>query len=395
MIKATGRACADAGRKGEKEMPPIHLLIKPSSGACNLRCRYCFYHDEMKNREQASFGMMTEETLTNVIRKALDYAEGQCTIAYQGGEPTLIGLDFFKKSIELQKQYNHKKLVIHNAIQTNGYALDEEWAKFFAENHFLVGLSMDGTRETHDRYRLSVAGEGTFREVQRTARMFDRFGVEYNILTVVNGQTARKIQSIYTFYKKNGFRYLQFIPCLDPLGEEPGSREYSLTPKAYGEFLCRLFDLWYRDLMQGEEVSIRQFDNYVQMILGYPPESCGMSGICSYQNVVEADGGVYPCDFYVLDGYCLGNLNVCGFEEIQEKRREIGFVEESREIHPDCRECRWFPLCRGGCKRYREPRNEDGQLRKNCFCESYEVFFAYAGERMQRIAASLLRHRRP
>lgn len=367
-------------------MPPIHLLIKPSSGACNLRCRYCFYHDVMENREQAFLGFMSPEIQEHLIQKALERADGQCTFAYQGGEPTLIGLDYFKRAAELEAKYNRKGVTIHHAIQTNGYALDEEWARFFVENRYLVGLSMDGTQQTHDRYRVDPAGEGTFRQVQRTARMFDRFGVEYNILTVVNGQTAKKIQSIYTFYKKNGYRYLQFIPCLDPLGEEPGSREYSLTPKAYGEFLCLLFDLWYRDLMAGEEISIRQFDNYIQMLLGYPPESCGMSGVCSFQNVVEADGGVYPCDFYVLDEYCLGNLNRDSFEDLERRRKELQFVEESRAVDPDCGQCRWYPICRGGCKRYREPRTEQGVLRKNFFCESYQMFFAHSISRMEEIA---------
>ena len=374
-------------------MPPIHLLIKPSSGACNLRCRYCFYHDEMEKREQSCYGFMTPETQESMIRRALEYAEGQCTFAYQGGEPTLIGLDYFRRAEELIQKYNRKNLRIDRAIQTNGFALDEEWARFFAHNRYLVGLSMDGTKETHDRFRVDAGGEGTFRQVQRTAKMFDRVGVEYNILTVVNAQTAKKIQSIYTFFKKNGFRYLQFIPCLDPLGEEPGQRDYSLTPEAYGEFLCRLFDLWYKDLMNGEEVSIRQFDNYIQMLMGYPPESCGMSGVCSFQNVVESDGSVYPCDFYVLDEWKLGNLNVNSFPELEEKRKELGFVEESRQIHPDCQKCRCFSICRGGCKRYREPRLETGELRKNCFCRSYEMFFAHAGGRMQNMARALLYRR--
>lgn len=374
-------------------MPPIHLLIKPSSGACNLRCRYCFYHDEMEKREQSCYGFMTPETQESMIRRALEYAEGQCTFAYQGGEPTLIGLDYFRQAEELIQKYNRKNLRIDRAIQTNGFALDEEWARFFADNRYLVGLSMDGTKETHDRFRVDAGGEGTFRQVQHTAKMFDRIGVEYNILTVVNAQTAKKIQSIYTFFKKNGFRYLQFIPCLDPLGEEPGQRDYSLTPEAYGEFLCRLFDLWYKDLMNGEEVSIRQFDNYIQMLMGYPPESCGMSGVCSFQNVVESDGSVYPCDFYVLDEWKLGNLNVNSFPELEEKRKELGFVEESRQIHPDCQKCRWLSICRGGCKRYREPRLETGELRKNCFCRSYEMFFAHAGGRMQNMARALLYRR--
>lgn len=143
-------------------MPPIHLLIKPSSGSCNLRCRYCFYHDEMQKRKQAAFGFMTEKTLENVISKAMERAQGQCTIAFQGGEPTLIGLDFFRKAVELQKKYARKGLKVVNAIQTNGYCMDEEWARFFCENHFLVGLSLDGTRETHDRFRVNPQGEGLF-----------------------------------------------------------------------------------------------------------------------------------------------------------------------------------------------------------------------------------------
>lgn len=140
-------------------MPPIHLLIKPSSGACNLRCRYCFYHDEMEKREQSCYGFMTPETQEAMIRRALEYAEGQCTFAYQGGEPTLIGLDYFRRAEELIQKYNRKNLRIDRAIQTNGFALDEEWARFFADNRYLVGLSMDGTKETHDRFRVDAGGE--------------------------------------------------------------------------------------------------------------------------------------------------------------------------------------------------------------------------------------------
>lgn len=150
-------------------------------------------------------------------------------------------------------------------------------------------------------------------------------------------------------------------------------------------FLCKLFDLWYADIARGEEVHLRQFENYVEMLMGFPPESCGMSGICSFQHIVEANGEVYPCDFYVTDGYQLGNLMECGFEEIQKRRQEIGFIEESKAIDEKCLQCRYFSICRGGCKRYREPRTE-GKLRLNYFCEAYQMFFSYAGQRLMALS---------
>jgi len=371
-------------------MPPLHLLIKPASGLCNLRCKYCFYHDVTHKRETESYGIMTLETLETVIEKALDYAQGSCTIAFQGGEPTLAGLDFFKAAVELVKKHNKKHLKIEHAIQTNGFALDESWAKFFTENHFLVGLSVDGTKETHDRYRVDPAGKGTYNRVLRTARMFDKYGVQYNILTVVNAQTARHISGIYNQYKKLGFSYLQFIPCLDPLGEKAGSRDYSLTPKDYGQFMMQLFDLWYRDVCLGQGISIRTFDNYIGMLLGQPPESCGMSGVCGVQNVVEADGSVYPCDFYVLDEYRLGSLMQDDFAAIDARRREMRYIESSANFDEKCRACRYFPICRGGCRRMREPM-AGYELPMNIYCESYKMFFDHALEPMQRLAVSLRR----
>lgn len=367
-----------------------HLLIKPASGGCNLRCTYCFYRDETEKRRCASYGVMTEQTQEAVIRKALAAVARACTFAYQGGEPTLAGLGYYRRAAALQKQYRREGVRIYNAIQTNGYRLGDEWAHFFAENRFLVGLSLDGVRKTHDCYRLGPDGNGTFDEILKTARLFDRCGVAYNILTVVNAWTAQCSKEIYRFYRDCGYRYLQFIPCLDPLDETPGAEDYSLTPALYGRFLCELFDLWYADLTHGRPVSIRQFDNYVQMRMGYPPESCGMCGICGVQDVVEADGGVYPCDFYVLDDYRLGNLNDDDFDAIDHRRRELRFLEESVQPDERCRGCAHFALCRGGCRRYREPR-VNGRLGRNVFCAAYEQFFAYAGRRIDRLAARFVR----
>lgn len=354
-------------------MPPLYLLIKPVSGNCNMRCNYCFYMDEMKNRKQGSYGRMSVETLEILVKKALEYAEGTCGFAFQGGEPTLAGLSFYEELLRLQKQYNKKKIRIDNVIQTNGYSMNEEWAAFLAENHFLVGLSVDGICATHNACRKDAEGKDTFAQVMNAAELLKKAGAEHNILTVVNSKTAPKAARIYQFYKKNGFHYQQYIACLNPLDgkEEP---EYALTPEAYGKFLTELFDLWYLDVRKGQQPYIRQFENYVGILLGIEPEACEMKGICGLQNVIEADGSVYPCDFYVLDDYRLGNIREHTFGEILEKSIEMKFTEHSQVTDKECRSCRYFPLCRGGCGRHR--MDGDGNRNgRNRFCQSYRMFF--------------------
>ncbi len=368
-------------------MPAISVLIKPASGNCNLRCEYCFYYDTMEKREQASYGMMSEETLEAVIRRVLDFAEGSCTIAFQGGEPTLCGLDFYRKAVALEERYNDKHVKIMNAIQTNGYGLDRQWAEFFRDHHFLVGVSLDGGPKLHDYYRKTPKGEGSFYKVMEHVELLRKTGVEFNILSVVNGRTAPQIQKTYEFYRKNQLNYLQFIACLDPLGEEPGGRDYSLTPEAYGTFLIRLFDLWYDDLQRGRQPFIRQFENYVAILLGQMPESCDMRGVCGLQYVVEADGSVYPCDFYVLDQYRLGNFRENTVEEIDRAREAIGYVQESLKKEEACEACRYRTLCRGGCRRTR--REEDGY--HQYFCLSYRMFFDACLPRLIGIARNISR----
>ena len=348
---------------------------------CNLRCRYCFYHDITEKRKQGSYGFMSEETLKNVLKKALDHGDTACTIAFQGGEPTLAGLPFFEQAVKLAREYNKKNLEIHFAIQTNGYGLAPEWAEFFAREHFLVGISVDGTIHTHDAYRTGGDGSGTFLNVMKTVDSFNQFDVEYNILTVVNRKTAASIRKIYQYYKKMGFHYLQFIPCLDPLETPSGTMEYSLTPESYGQFLWELFDLWYEDLSAGREIYIRQFYNYLSLLLTGKAESCDMNGFCSIQNVIEADGEVYPCDFFVLDEYKLGNLNNTGFDEINKRRMETGFLSPQKAPNEQCQACSYFPVCRGGCYRHRVMSREEDNL--NYFCKSYQIFFDHCLPRLK------------
>lgn len=358
-------------------MPNMNILIKPASGMCNMQCKYCFYEDEAKNREIESYGYMSEETLEMIIRKTLDYSETSCTIAYQGGEPTLRGIDFFEKSIEFQNKYK-KKIKIENAIQTNGLLLNDEWAAFLKKNNFLVGISLDGTEFTHDSFRVDKKDNGTFKRVWNAIELLKKYEVDFNILTVVNKRTAKKVTQIYDFYKQNGFEYLQFIPCMNPLGDAEKVLPFTLTSKDYSQFLRTLFDLWYNDFKRGEYIHIQRFEGYLKILLNRHPEVCGMSGNCSRQYVIEADGEVYPCDFYVLDQYKLGNLVSSSFEEIDKLRREIEFIEESLSVPVDCKNCKYYGICRGGCKRYRRP--------KDYHCEAYYEFFEYSINRMQEMA---------
>ncbi len=375
-------------------MPPISLLIKPASSLCNLRCRYCFYHSIAENRLTESYGIMDYDTLETLVKKTLEFADNNCTIAFQGGEPTLAGIDFYKKLIELEKKYNVKNVSINNAIQTNGIVIDDEWASFLAKNNFLVGLSLDGPKDIHDASRVDHIKKGTFNKVMNTVNLFNKHKVEYNILFVVDAFVARHVKKVYNFFKKNNFKYLQYIPCLDPLGEEPGNYEYSLTPERLSYFMRNLFDEWYNDFMNDNYISIRYFDNLVGMVLGHPPEACGMSGICSCQFVVEADGGVYPCDFYVLDEWYLGNLKDSSFEELKFSENGKRFVEVSKHQSPECLKCHWFGICRGGCRRNREPF-ANGNPVLNHYCSAYREFFEYAAERIEKVAQKVASMQRP
>lgn len=366
-------------------MPAVSVLIKPASSLCNMSCDYCFYCDESQKRSQSSFGFMDDKTLKNTIRKTMLQAENAITYAFQGGEPTLCGIDFFQRAIAYQKQYNKNHITVHNSLQTNGYALDEAWCGFLHENNFLVGLSVDGIAKVHNAVRHSKNGDDTFDRVLHSARLMDQYHVNYNILTVVTSMTAKNISEIYYFYQKQGWKYQQYIACLDPLDEVHGLKFYSLTPELYGQFLIELFHLWYEDFKHGNHPYIRQFENYVGLAAGFIPEACDQLGICGIQNIVEADGSVYPCDFYVLDQYRLGNFNDNLLYQINQKRSETGFIERSHMLDYGCTECPYYRLCRGGCQRCRD-FNQNTGLYSNYFCPSYKMFFDECFDKIVKIA---------
>lgn len=368
-------------------MPPVYVMIKPVSGACNLKCKYCFYADEMVNREVFSYGKMSDETLENIVRRVFEEAEFEAGFAFQGGEPTLAGLSFYERLISLVEKFNRRKLPVQYSIQTNGTLITDEWAKFFTKHNFLVGLSLDGDKEIHDSCRQDQNDKGTFSKVMNAARIMEKYDTQFNILCVVNNFAARHGDKIYRFFKKNGFKYLQFIPCIDPFDMSQPSA-YSLSPKRYGTFLCTVFDRYFEDWKNGDYVSIRFFDNLVHLIKSGKAEMCGMSGCCSANFIIESDGGVYPCDFYMLDGYRLGNVKDDSFSSMMQSEIATQFVMQSRHIDEDCKKCRHINICRGGCRRNREPF-VDGLPQKNVFCESFLTFYDHALPRLIQMAQSI------
>jgi uncharacterized protein len=337
------------------------------------------------NRAVADFSFMSLETIEVIIKKVLQFASGYATFSFQGGEPTLCGIDFFKSVIKLQNRHNIHNVRISNCLQTNGILIDREWAEFLHNNGFLVGLSLDGPQDVHDRYRVDAKGNGTHERVMQTAELFDKYKVEYNILFVVTDETAAHPDALYDFYKKKDFNFLQFMPCIDPAESKRGVHNYSLHPLQYAFFLKHFFDRWYADFMGGKEISIRYFDNLVRMVMGTPPETCSMRGSCGCQFVFEADGSVYPCDFYVTDAWKLGNIYKNELLELYDGDNCTRFIKKSLSADPACRDCKWGSLCRGGCRRDRE-NMLTGELESNYYCASYKEFLEYAYPRLLDIA---------
>ena len=357
------------------------LLIKPASSSCNMRCKYCFYTDLSNARTVGNYGMMRLETLEALVRAVFAETTGFCSFGFQGGEPTLAGLEFFRTFIALEKQYNTKHLRVAHSIQTNGLLLDDQWAEFFREHKFLVGLSIDADKSVHDALRLDAAGKGTHNRCLAAARLLKKHNVEFNILSVVTKWLASHPDKTWQFYRKHDFQHVQLIPCID---ETFSGEHYALDAKTYGRFLCRLFDLWYADYLKGAYISVRTFDNYIRILAGYPPENCAMAGVCCVYALVEADGGIYPCDFYATDAYLLGNIHEQKLSDLLQNEVALGFSTPSHSVDPACKNCEFYPICRGGCRRDREVSG--GALGLNQYCASYKQFFSHALPRLVQIA---------
>ena len=333
-------------------MNHLQLLIKPASGYCNMDCDYCFYHDVLDHRLEANYSMMSRSTIEQIVKRAYENTYDSVHFMFQGGEPLLIGLEFYESFLSLVKHYNKNNVDTNFGIQTNGTLLTDAFARFFKINHFLVGISIDGPEKHHNLFRHLINQEESFSKVNEGLNLLRKYKVDYNI-TVITPNTIKYTEEIYSYLSNLDTMYLQFIPCIDSFDKI--NPKYHVTNKLYSEFLIRLFDRWEADFYNGKRVSIRYFDDLLKIILGVYPSTCMLMGSCMNQNVIESDGSVYPCDFYVLDEYKMGNVFEQSFEELNQTIVAKDFVLKSRVPSNDCRRCEYYQLCKGGCRRYKEP----------------------------------------
>ena len=366
-------------------MPSLSILIKPASGLCNMRCRYCFYADVAEHREIPSYGIMNDETSEALVKRAFEFADRAVTFAFQGGEPTLAGTDYYNKFIGFVDKYNTEKIPVSYAMQTNAYFYPEGLLEILSKNHFLLGVSLDGTAVLHDMNRVDSAGEGTFKRVCDNIKKLDEYKIEYNILTVLTENNAKNIGKLYSYLRSKNYKYLQFIKHVDGFGDTEGESVFSLTVKRYASFLKTAFGYYYDDFKKGKYISVREFDNFVMLAQGRAAECCGMNGVCPANLVIEADGGAYPCDFYVLDEWRCGNIKENTVTEIMHSDAAKRFRERSYEIDAKCKKCRYYVLCRGGCARYRGI-DDSGRLLRNKYCESYIDFFDLYADKIAELA---------
>lgn len=362
------------------------LLIKPASALCNLDCAYCFYLDrETDPYANLPKRLMSLETLERLVDTYLFYSYPHAVFAFQGGEPTLCGLRFYEKLIEFQKQYGRDGQNVSNALQTNGVLLHDGWGQLFREYNWLIGLSMDGPEEIHDTYRVTRGGRGTWRQVMKGLEVLQRNRVEFNILCVVSQANVDKPRELYRFFRSLGVDNIQYIP-LSEFYPDGTPRPFTITPEQYGRFLCETFELWWPDR---RKVRIRFFDNVAEALAGVKPGSCTLHDTCDSYVVVEYNGDVYPCDFFVERSWKLGNIMTDSWPEIARKKRRYEFALNKAIPHPECQRCEWLSICRRGCPKFRHaPHGRFEDL--DYFCPAYKMVYPKVVDPLRREVQKVL-----
>lgn len=316
---------------------------------------------------------MNQHTLENLIRQGLQAGPDLAMFSWQGGEPTLMGLDFFRQVVELQGRYMLPDQIVTNALQTNGTLLDRRWAEFLREYNFLVGVSLDGPSGLHDHYRRDDSKSPTHARIMRNLEILLDLGVEVNILTLLNDRNVKEPDRVYDFLLSTGVKYFQFVPCVEP-GPRGSVAFYSITPEEYGEFLCRIFDRWLDSPM---DISVRDFDDLMLMLQGQPPNTCILQPRCGGYMLVEHNGDVFPCDFFVLPKWKLGNLNETPLIELRESPKLKEFGAQKGMLAGECMECNWRGFCYGGCLKHRLTiKGSPSEL--TYFCASYKMLFEHS-----------------
>jgi uncharacterized protein len=365
------------------------ILVKPASADCNLHCTYCFYHDRPTDPygEVRGRHVMDDATLQAMIREGMRLMAPAATFGWQGGEPMLTGIDFFRRIVEYEQQYGRSGQSVCNGVQTNGTLIDDEWAALFAQYNFLLGVSLDGPKEWHDHYRITAGGQGTYDRVRQGIECLRRHDAEFNILSVVNRVTGEHPREIWSYMREQGFSFLQFIPCVERDPASGALTEFSVLPRQFADFMCAIFDLWYND--GRPETSVRLFDNLLLAYAGHGPQVCQFQCECGDYVVVEYNGDVYPCDFYVEDRLRLGNLHDQSLDEIAGSERAAAFKRRKRQGDPACAACEWLHICNHGCPLMRDHnphRSPSGGRATHYLCSAYRQIFAHSEGRLRELA---------
>ncbi|QSZ66373.1 anaerobic sulfatase maturase [Methanofollis aquaemaris] len=373
--------------------PPFHLLVKPTGARCNLSCRYCFYLAKARLYPEGRF-RMSEEVLEAFIGQYLRSQQGpSVTIAWQGGEPALMGLAFFERAMELVEEYRRPGTRVEHTFQTNGTLLDDAWCRFFRAHDVLVGISLDGPRAYHDVFRVDRQGRGSFERVMAGLRLLQRHGVEHNLLACVHAANADHPREVYRFFRDEaGARFIQFIPVVEPDGHG-GAAEFSVRPVQWGRFLRGVFDEWVR--RDVGSVFVRHFDAALAAWAGYPPAACIFAPTCGTAFALEHTGDLYACDHFVDPDHRLGSIMEQPLADLAASARQARFGRMKLENLPArCLTCRWRPACHGECPKNRVVGTPGGEPGLNYLCEGYQAYFAHIDRPMRRMAA-LIRAGKP
>ena len=386
-----------------------HVMAKPSSSVCNLDCSYCFYLEkENLYPERKSRWKMSDETLETYVKQYIDAQDAdEIEFSWQGGEPTLLGLDFFRKAVAFQQKYK-KHHRISNAFQTNGLLLDDEWCEFFKQHNFLIGISIDGPAHLHDHFRVTRAGKPSHGKVMAAIEKMKKHGVDFNTLTVLNSENIKYPEEVYDFLVGIGSTFLQFIPIVERQAQQATdeglyliSPDYEadaqVTPwsapaQAYGEFLNRVFDRWVKKDVG--RIFVNTFDATLATWCNEPAGTCVQSETCGHAFILESNGDMYNCDHFVYPEHRLGNIHSTTIREMNQLDKAVQFGKDKKDqLTLQCRRCEYRSACHGGCPKHRFARSDSGQPGHSYFCAGYKAFFEHTAPQMKTMRDLLMRGR--
>lgn len=387
---------------------PLYVMLKPAGAHCNLACKYCYYLEKNNLYQNSHRHLMTDEMLEQFTREYIEaQTMPQVLFTWHGGEPLMRSIDFYKKALALQKKYAHGKQ-IDNVIQTNGTLLTDEWCEFFAKNHWLVGISIDGPQEYHDHYRVTPAGKPSWEKVMQGIQLLKKHRVEWNAMAVVNAYNAEHPLEFYHFFRDNGCQYLQFTPIVERLTEHEDGRtlasladdreiplaDASVTPQQWGNFLCTIFDDWVRHDVGKTFVEI--FDCTLANWMGVQPGICAYSKECGHAGVMEHNGDVYSCDHFVFPEYKLGNIREQSLIDMLYGEKQQAFSRLKHTSLPrQCKECDMEFACHGECPKNRFEKDKYGEPGLNYLCQGYYQYYTHVAPYMDFMKRELLAQRPP